>query len=72
MKPTIIEVYAKDKDGEQVTLTKLIAGNITIGKLFDKWKRQGLTVYNVRIVKELDMPPDELLFYLNENFEPHF
>lgn len=72
MKPTIIEVYAKDKDGEQVTLTKLILGNITIGKLIDKWKRQGLTVYNVRIVKELDMPPDELLFYLNENFEPPF
>lgn len=66
MKPTIIEVYGTRQDtGEQVTQTKIIAGNITIGKLFDKWRKNGINVHNVRIVKELDMSPDELLFYLN-------
>lgn len=69
MKPTIIEVHGTDKKtGKQVTLTKLILGNITIGKLFDKWKKDGIIVHYVRIVKELDLPPDELLFYLNDNF----
>lgn len=67
MKPTIFEIYGTQADtGEQVTLTKLIFGDITVEKLFDKWRRKGIKVHYVRIVKELDLPPDELLFYINE------
>ena len=69
MKPTIIEVHGTEKKtGKQVTLTKLILGNITIGKLVDKWRRDGINVLNVTVVKELDLPPDELLFYMSENY----
>lgn len=69
MKPTIIEVHGTMKDtGEQVTLTKLVLGDITVGKLIDKWRRDGISVHYVRVVKELDMLPDELLFYINENY----
>ena len=68
MKPTVFEIYGTDmKTGNQVTLTKLICGNITIGKLFDKWKKDGIRVHYVKLIQELDLTPDELLFYIEEN-----
>ena len=68
MKPTIFEICGTDaKSGKQLTLTKLIFGDVTIGKLLDNWKKEGIKIHYFRIVSELDLAPDELLFYIEEN-----
>lgn len=68
MKPTVFEIHATKKDtGEQMTLYKLVLGNITVGKLIDNYRRKGFDVHYMRLVEEIDLAPDELLFYLNEN-----